>query len=142
MITRRAPALAYDVRIDGRGMMLRAQEDGSDLVTRRMVELEEADQLDNLRARGMVLELRFTVIAADRVRRRDGKVDTFLTGAAIKRVLERATAKGGSTPTRFLFADGDVVDGSIHEYSPRLVRQWPTPAWDVSISVHAPIPVR
>ena len=141
MITRRAPSLAYDVKVDGIGMMLRPQEDGADLVTRRMVELEEAQQLDNIRARGFVLELRMTVIAADRVRRRDGKVDTLTSGAQIKAKLQSAAAHAGPSPTRFVFADGEVITGSVHEFSPRLVRTWPTPSWDISVSVHVPIPV-
>jgi hypothetical protein len=135
-------ASAYDLRFDGVGVMLRAQPDGGPLVARRLAELDENPQLDNIRPRGFVLELRFTVIAADHVRRRDGSLDTLVSGQQIKRTIERAAARGGPTPTTLEFPGGETLDGSVREYTAQQTREWPTPAWELAVVFHQPQPVR
>jgi hypothetical protein len=143
MIARRAlAASAYDLRIDNVGVMLRAAEDGGPLVARRTVELEENPQLDNVRPRGFIVELRFTILAADHVRRRDGSRDTLTSGRQIRRVVERAAARGGPTPTELVFPDGETAEGSIREFTARQTRDWPTPAWELDVVFQQPAPVR
>lgn len=122
-------------------MLRPAPEDGAPLVARRMVELEESAGQDHVRTRGLQLELHCTIIAADRVRRRDGKVDTLSSGRAILQAVQRAAADAGPEPTRFLLATGEAFTGAVGEYSPRLVRTWPTPAWDIAVTVRCPVPV-
>jgi hypothetical protein len=143
MIARHDPFVAaYDLRIDGVGVMLRPQPEGGALVSRRLAELDENPQLDNIRPRGYVVELRFTVIAQDHVQRRDGSRDTLTSGRQIKRLVERAAARGGPTPTELAFATGEEYAGSVRTYTAQQTRFWPAPAWDLAVVFHQPQPVR
>lgn len=143
MITRRAVGgQTYDLRIAGTGVMLRPTAEGAALVSRRMVELEEPAGMDNAGTRGLVMEYRCTVIAAERVPRRDGRRDALSDGASILRTVQRAAADAGPDPTEFRFADdAEAFTGNIYEFAPSLIRSWPLPAYDISITIRAPAPV-
>jgi hypothetical protein len=135
VITRHAyQTRAYDLRIDGLGVMLRPQETGSDLVTRRMVELEESPQLDNIRA-GQMLELRCTIVAAD-ASAAGWKVDALTARRAILRAVHRAAAHASRRPPGCEFASGETLTG-VWRYSPRLMPPGGAGLGD-SISIHQP----
>lgn len=140
MIASVAQQALYDLKIDAVGVMLRPTPAGA-LVTRRMTELDEASQLDNIRARGMVLAFQFVVICADRVRRRDGQLDTLRSGRALLAHLRTCAARGGPTPTRFAFADGPAFGGSVQDLTATRTASWPRAAWDVAVTVYQPEPV-